>query len=111
MPLGSDATRHRKENALALTPGRRVWIPCQVKPGPFSDERMVRVESESGSWLGFVPVSSLRDSFLEGTTFVSAVVVEVRGDRFTARLPGHPITPGFFQGSVEKATPVRALQA
>jgi hypothetical protein len=72
---------------------------------------MVRVESDAGSWLGFVPVSFLKDSVPEGSTLVRAVVVDVRGDRFTARLPGHPVTPGFFQGSVEKATLVRALQA
>jgi hypothetical protein len=96
---------------MNLSAGMRIWLPCEVKPGPFSDERMVRVESESGSWLGFVPVSFLRDPLQEGATFISAVVVEIRGDCFTARLPGHPVTPGVFSGSVDKATPVRALQA
>lgn len=96
---------------MSLSSGVRIWLPCEVKPGPFSDERMVRVESESGSWLGFVPVSLLRDPVEEGSTFVSAIVSEIRGASFTARLPGHPVTPGVFSGSVDKATPVRALQA
>ena len=38
---------------MSLRSGMRIWLPCEVKPGPFSDERMVRVESESGSWLAF----------------------------------------------------------
>jgi len=36
-----------------------------VKPGPFSDERMVHVQSEAGEWLGFVDVSWLEDQKLE----------------------------------------------
>jgi hypothetical protein len=72
---------------------------------------MVRVEGESGSWLGFVPVAFLRDPVAEGSTFIRAVVAEIRGDRFAARLPGHPVTPGFFEGSVERAKPLRTVQA
>ena len=37
---------------MSLRSGMRIWLPCEVKPGPFSDERMVRVES-MGSWLAF----------------------------------------------------------
>jgi len=96
---------------MSLRSGTRIWLPCEVKPGPFSDERMVRVESESGRWLGFVPVAFLREPIEEGPTFISAVVAEIRGACFTARLPGHPVTPGVFSGAVDKATPLRALQA
>jgi hypothetical protein len=72
---------------------------------------MVRVETESGTWLGFVPVDFLRDSVAEGSTFIRATVDEIRGDRFSARLPGHPVTAGVFEGSVARAVPLRAVQA
>jgi hypothetical protein len=95
---------------MALTVGKRVWLPCEVKPGPFSDERLVRVPSDRGIWVGFVPTSALRDAPLVGETFVSAVVIEVHDDRFSARVPGHAVTPIPFEGITSRAVRVGALQ-
>ena len=44
---------------MSVAGGAYTWLPCEVKPGPFSDERLVRVASELGDWVGFVPVSSV----------------------------------------------------
>ena len=46
---------------MALRIGTQVWVPCEVKP--------VRVLSSRGEWLGFVPIQSLREPILEGSTF------------------------------------------
>lgn len=97
---------------MQLRPGARIWIPCEVKPGPFSDERMVRVETQAGEWLGFVDVRLLRDRGLtEGRTSVLATVEAVSGQRFTARLPGHPVRSLLFEGSTDRAVRVGALEA
>jgi len=64
---------------MSLRPGARIWIPCEVKPGPFSDERMVRVQSQAGEWLGFVglgpaviPSRTWRAGWLHGSVFRSS---------------------------------------
>jgi len=93
-------------------PGARIWIPCEVKPGPFSDERMVRVQSRAGEWLGFVDVSLLKDLELEeGPTWILATIESVEGARFSARLPGHPVRALLFEGSIERAVPVGPVEA
>lgn len=74
-----------------LKPGATVWIPCEVKPGPFPDERVVLVESEKNSWIGFVDLRFLQNPIQEGKTQVLARVVSVKGDQFQATLPGHSL--------------------
>lgn len=97
---------------MPLRPGARIWIPCEVKPGPFSDERMVRVQSDAGEWLGFVDISSLEDRKLEeGRTRILATIESVESTRFSARLPGHAVRSLLFEGSVERAVPVGSLEA
>jgi hypothetical protein len=47
---------------MALKIGTRVWVPCEVKPGPFSDERFVKIcVNGENPWLGFVPVDRLKE--------------------------------------------------
>ena len=96
---------------MALRIGTEVWVPCEVKPGPFSDERLVRVSSGRGEWLGFVPLRSLRDPILEGTTFIGARVVAVNGERFQASLPGEALTPSLFEGPIARVGRVDPVQA
>ncbi len=91
--------------------GRIVWIPCEVKPGPFSDERLVRIVSERGEWVGFVHIGALRDPVKEGSTFVRAVIVNVEGGRFNAKVAGEPVTSSLFQGTLSKVQPFAAVQA
>ena len=92
-------------------PGARIWIPCEVKPGAFPDERMVRVLHERGEWLGFVNVSSLRKQGREGATHILGIVEDIQEDRFTARLPEDAVTSAPFLGSVEKVTRVGLPEA
>jgi hypothetical protein len=88
---------------MNLKPGMTVWLPCEVKPGPFSNERAVRIESSNDSWIGFVDVRFLREPVSEGMTYVRALIVAVEQDRFHARLPGHSVGPQkVFQGDSGK---------
>ncbi|HEY0554729.1 MAG TPA: hypothetical protein VGG20_10715 [Thermoanaerobaculia bacterium] len=97
---------------MALKIGTRIWVPCDVKPGPFSDERFVRICVNGGSpWLGFVPAERLKDPILEGRTLLPALVVSVLGDKFTARIPGEALTPFLFEGVLSRVQPVDSLQA
>jgi len=58
---------------VSLRVGQYVWVPCEVKAGAFSDERMVRVnspaiQSSSGRWIGFVATEGLREAVTVGST-------------------------------------------
>jgi hypothetical protein len=96
---------------MDLRAGKLVWIPCDVKPGPFSNERIVRLRSDRGDWLAFVLVDALRDPIVEGSTFVRAVIIDVNGSRFYARVAGEPLASSLFEGSLARVEPIAALQA
>ncbi len=101
-----------QEAPAGLRPGTVVWIPCEVKPGPFSDERIVRVSSDAGGWVGFVPSWYLRDPHMEhGKTFIKGVVEEVHTGSYTARLPGHYLTSSLFTGAASQVQRVDTLAA
>jgi hypothetical protein len=97
--------------AMTMRPGSKIWIPCEVKPGPFSDERMVRVQMPGGPWLGFVETFHLREAPEAGPTSILATVTEVSDDEFVARLPGHPIGSAWFRGPASRVRPVGSLEA
>jgi hypothetical protein len=97
---------------MALKIGTRVWVPCEVRPGPFSDERFVKIcVNEGNSWLGFVLADRLKEPILEGLTFLPALVVSVTDDRFTARMPGEALTLSLFEGAVARVQPAGPLAA
>ncbi|HSK80825.1 MAG TPA: hypothetical protein VLQ45_30515 [Thermoanaerobaculia bacterium] len=58
---------------MTLEAGAQIWVPCEVKPGPFSDERLVRVRDSGREWLGFVQANRLREP-------IGALVVSVNGE-------------------------------
>jgi len=90
---------------MELEPGSTIWIPCEVKPGPFTNERLIRVESLYDPWVGFVNVRFLKDDILEGSTLVRGRVVSVEGDTFEAKLPGHAIESApIFRGQRGQVT-------
>jgi hypothetical protein len=96
---------------IGFAAGRLVWIPCEVKPGPFSDERIIRIPSERGEWVAFVHVNELRQPIENGSTYVRAVILNVEGGRFNARIAGEPVTSSFFEGALNRIEPLAALQA
>ena len=46
---------------MTLSAGAEMWIPCEVAPGPFSDERAVLVRADGKEWSGFVNVKWLQE--------------------------------------------------
>lgn len=72
--------------------GDYIWIPCEVKPGPFSNERLVKCSSGDDDWLGFVQEYSLKSRTVEGDDSVKAEVVNVNCKMLTARIFGEPLT-------------------
>lgn len=91
--------------------GAYVWLPCEVKPGPFSNERMVRVASEFGDWVGFVPESSLKDPVRQGRTLIPALVIDVQGDRLSAMLPGAALSSTVLLTTLSQVESVDSVEA
>ena len=90
---------------MNLKPGMMIWIPCEVKPGPSSNERSVKIGSSEEAWIGFVDVQYLKDPVEQGSTFIRALVVDVETDRYRARLPGHSVgSRKMFQGNAGTVT-------
>lgn len=96
---------------MSFQPGQLVWIPCEVKPGPFPDERMVRINAARGPWVAFVPVDALREPIAQGSTAVRAVIVKVYGSHFNAKVAGEPVASSTFEDTLSRVEPVAALQA
>ena len=89
--------------------GSQIWLPCEVKPGPFSNERLVRVGLPSEPWVGFVETNALKEPITEGATFILATIVAMGEETFSARLPGHAIKQSEFTGPLSQVTPVGSL--
>ena len=75
--------------------GDTIWMRCEVRPGPFSNERFVK----AGDWLGFVRVEALYEPIETGETWVLARIVEVSEGRVsrswsTHRWPADPASSG-----------------
>jgi hypothetical protein len=60
--------------------GMIVWIPCEVRVGPFPDERKVYIPGATGDWFGFVNTSQLDRKVLNGPDRVRAVVLAVESN-------------------------------
>ena len=56
--------------------GTIIWFPCEVRGGPFQNERRVYVKTTKSEWFGFVDVSDLKEA-VDGTYRVRAVVLAV----------------------------------
>ena len=90
---------------MNLSAGAQMWIPCEVAPGPFSDERAVRVRADGKEWSGFVNIKWLQKQVERGADQVHARVVEVEGETFRARIPGHALQSELFEGQVKRVEP------
>ena len=95
---------------MSLSAGAGMWLPCEVKPGPFSDERVVLVIADDSEWLGFVNIRWLRNHGSEDKDEVLAKVVDVKGHTFRARIPGNALQSGLIRGRVDRAVPSGPVQ-
>jgi hypothetical protein len=74
---------------MNLKVGNRIWLPCEVKSGPFSNERLARIQLPSEPWIGFVDVRALKEPIEKGSTCVLAQIIAVEQDSVTALVQGH----------------------
>ncbi len=90
-----------------MTPrvGSWVWVPCEVRPGPFRNERMVRVRGAGAEWLGFVSTALLREPIEKGETSVKALVVDSKGERILAQILGAPVMASLVEEEAAKVQP------
>ncbi len=99
---------------MPLQVGDKVWLPCEVKPGPFSNERLVRIQLPKGPWVGFVDISALKEAVEKGSTYVLARVTKVSGSTVTAIVQGHALDSRYVQApsaTMQKVQPGISLPA
>jgi hypothetical protein len=108
----SNAGKHSKlgELSMKLNTGNVVWIPCEVKPGAFTNERKVLLSSSFGEWIGFVPVSFLEEPIVEGATNVRATIISVQNGSFSAKIPGEGIGATLYQDLTSKVKAFDTIQ-
>ncbi len=70
----------------ALKPGDAIAVPCEFDLGPFSDEKLVTVNTVDGPISGFVQTYDLKET--GGKWFVRGYVVKVHKDSFEVRIRG-----------------------
>ncbi len=71
---------------MAFQAGDFVGVVCEVKPGPFSDERLVTLETVEGAISGFVNESELREG-KEGWE-VRGKIKEIIGEQLKIEIYG-----------------------
>ena len=96
---------------MPLRVGNRIWLPCRVELGPFSDERTVFISHQGSNWSGFVNVRWLKSGGEDDRDDVLATVVSVNDTTFMARIRGHALRNGLFEGRTERAVHRDSLQA
>ena len=79
---------------------RMIWIACFVKPGAFTDERLILVDSSEGEWIGFVHRDRVLEGAAEGESYVRATIIRIHGERFTARVLGEALGRSTIEGSI-----------
>jgi hypothetical protein len=74
--------------------GMLMWIPCEVKSGPFPNERRVYIKLDDMEWFGFVDVSQLKEKVPQGHDFVRATVIGVQKERVVLGIHGQAPASG-----------------
>jgi hypothetical protein len=74
-----------------LSAGNVIAVPCQVRPGPFSGELLISVNTVNGSISGFVRERDLSLSNT-GDWFVPALVLKVRDNVVDVQIRGSLFT-------------------
>lgn len=81
-------------DARGIKKGMTVWIPCEVKGGPFPNERRVYVKTDKSEWFGFVNTSELRKGIEEGPDSVRAVVIDTDSKQLVLAIRGQSPASG-----------------
>ncbi len=78
---------------------QKVWLPCTVAPGSFSNERAVKIDLGGWHWMGFVNVCLLKEKIEEGPDQVLANILSLTDNTFEASIPGEAVRGALLQGS------------
>jgi len=92
-------------------PGEVVGLPCEVRGGPFPNERRVYIKNDLSEWFGFVNTSELRYKKTEGKDEVRGVVVTVKPDHVVVGVRGQSPASGAIQAKPSQITEYGAQQA
>lgn len=66
--------------------GAEIAIPCEVNPGPFSNEKLISFETLNGPISGFVRESELKQ--VDEDWFVKGVILKVGYDALEVMVDG-----------------------
>lgn len=75
----------------------QVWLRCEVRQGPFPNERRVYVKLGQSEWFGFVGTAELRNKVLEGQDQVRALVLAVQPQEVVLGIRGQSPASGPIQ--------------
>jgi hypothetical protein len=75
-------------------PGMSIWIPCEVRSGPFPNERRAYIKLDGTEWFGFVDVSQLKNKVQEGEDYVRATIIGIRKERIALGIHGQAPASG-----------------
>ncbi len=94
---------------MTFHPGQAVRIRCTVRPGPFSNERLISVQGCDGPILGFVQIAHLECADA-GDGFVVARVVGVNARKIRVYLVGSFFTTnGLMTVEPDHVTPAQPI--
>ena len=86
-----------------LKEGDIVWLSCEVKPGPFPNERLIRLSLPSGAWVGFVEIDALKDPDVKtGETCVLARITKIIKNEVIAIIQAHAFDSNTVRTSSKK---------
>ena len=91
-----------KSDASSAVIALKVWLPCTVSPGSFSNERAVRIDLGDWHWMGFVNVCLLKEKIEEGTDQVLANILRLTDSTFEASIPGEAVQGALLQGNTNE---------
>ena len=95
----------------SFEPGDMVWVKCEVKPGPFTNERLVRVGQPGNWWVGFIPARALQNpDQITGEGWVGAQVVEVDEHCIGIKFPGPSLSDSVLRSERDQVS-LSAIQA
>jgi len=96
---------------MEIKKGMIVWIDCEVRGGPFPNERRVLVKTDTTEWFGFVSVSELEKKVPEGKDRVRAIVTSVEPNYAIVEVRGQSPASGEIQAQpsfIKRNAPLEA---
>ena len=75
-----------RKQMLELTRGAVIGVPCDVRPGPFSGEQLITLDTENGPISGFVRDNELKT--VSDKWYVRAIIESIEDDLLSVKIRG-----------------------